>query len=93
MRLWMRIRRLQLVSRFPKIPADPLRHQVMSAVLESELRIKLLGGCVVTGYFQMYGVNLERPGSLLDEFHRFASPALTAMTFEDEEFIDEGISA
>jgi len=64
----------------------------MFAVLESKFRIKLLGARVVAGYFQMYGVNLERLRALLDEFYRLASPAVSAMTFEEKEFIDEGIA-
>src|SRR6202040_2922579 len=82
-----------LVRRLLNLPVDPLRHQMVTPVLVSEFRVELLRCRVVPGHFEMDSVHSKRTGGFLDEIHGAAPPSLTAMTFEQKEFVNEGIAA
>ena len=64
----------------------------MLAVLKAQFRIERLCSAVMAGNFEMNCMNAEFSSSLFDELHRLSSPAFAAVTFEEEELVDEGVS-
>lgn len=73
--------------RYLNLWADPLRHQVMSAVHKSKLQVEALGACIMPGDFQVNCVDIELTRRLFDELHGLASPPLTAITFLQKKLI------
>ena len=75
-----------------ELRGNPPGHKIAVVILEAELAIECLAGCIGAFDLEMEGVNAQFGALLQDKLYGFRPYPLIAVAGCNEEFINEGIT-